>query len=107
MGLHFLQATRYGLLGAIASLVEINVFGQLLGSHSSSSGLLVGAALLGAGLLLLGAATILARVLLLWCGVALILTVPVCGFLGSSGGRGMLLGLVWLALGGVLWLEAG
>lgn len=117
-----LQAARHGWLGtmgfwaalvgtlltltdlAVGPLVEGGVFGQLLGP--SLSGTLIGPALLGAGIVLLGVASLRATVLPRWCALALIVAPPVSGFLGSYGG-GMALGLVWLALGGVLWMKGG
>jgi hypothetical protein len=53
------------------------------------------------GFLLLGIATLRARVLPQWAGVALILVLPVAALLGDYGG-GLVLGIVWLALGYVL-----
>jgi hypothetical protein len=53
------------------------------------------------GFVLLGIATLRARVLPQWAGVALILVLPVAALLGDYGG-GLVLGIVWLALGYVL-----
>jgi len=56
------------------------------------------------GFPLLGIATLRARVLPRWCGVLLIAYFPLFGFLLSSyGWGGVALGLLWLALGFVLW----
>jgi hypothetical protein len=60
-------------------------------------------------LVLLGVATLRARVLPRWCGILLIVAVlgiPVYFALGNYGGA-TLYGLVWLGLGYALWLERG
>ena len=57
------------------------------------------------GLVLLGAATLRAGVLARWCGALLIVAVlgiPIYFALGNYGGA-ILYGLLWLALGYVLW----
>jgi hypothetical protein len=53
------------------------------------------------GLVLLGATTLGLGVLPQWCGIVLIICLPVAVILGNYGG-GIVLGLVWLALGYVL-----
>jgi hypothetical protein len=61
------------------------------------------------GLMLLGAATLRAGVLPRWCGVLLIVAVlgiPIYFALGNYGGA-LLYGLLWLALGYVLWSQRG
>ena len=58
-----------------------------------------------AGLILYGAATLQARVLPRWCGIALIVALPVTILLGDYGG--IFFGLVWLALGYMLWSHRG
>ena len=69
--------------------------------------LLIGVGGLGilVGLVLYGAATLQARVLPRWCGIALIVSLPVTILLGDYGG--ILFGLVWLALGYMLWSHRG
>ena len=47
------------------------------------------------GLILYGAATLQAKVLPRWCGIAFIVVLPVTILLGDYGG--MFFGLVWLA----------
>ena len=58
------------------------------------------------GFVLYGAATQQARVLPRWSGVALIIALPVSLALGEYGGNA-LFGLMWLALGYVLWSQRG
>jgi hypothetical protein len=113
LGLHVRQATSYGVLGTagllaaligtalvLANVVFIRVAGRDL------LDLLLGIGLVGMffGLVLLGVATLLAKVLPWWCGVALIVVLPIAAILGDYGG-GLVLGLVWLALGYVLLAE--
>ena len=84
-----------------------------------SAGLLgLGLAGLLVGFVLSGVATLMAGLLPRWCGLLLIVCLPlagaVAGVLGEPGG-GIALGLVWLALGYVLasrrdlsaWLGSG
>jgi hypothetical protein len=65
-----------------------------------------GTLLLSIGMLLLGIATVRARVLPRWCGVALIVGV-VAMFIGAESGGMVLFGLVWVAVGYVLWSGRG
>ena len=69
--------------------------------------LLIGVGGLGimVGLVLYGAATLQARVLPRWCGIALIVSLPVTILLEDYGG--IFFGLVWLALGYMLWSHRG
>src|SRR5215213_6117949 len=57
------------------------------------------------GYVLFGAATLQAGVLPRWCGLALLLGWPVAYLLGDYGG--ILLGLMYVALGHVLWSLRG
>jgi len=62
------------------------------------------------GFVLLGMATLRARVLPHWCGAVLIGVFPVSfalSFISVGGLGGLAFGLVWLALGYVLWLHRG
>ncbi len=127
VGLHARQETRYGRLGTTGFLVayggstltlvglgltwlfRIDVLGQEPAVTLGISGMVVGLTLLGTGFLLLGIATLRARVLPRWCGAALIIAfvavlVPLA-FPASLGGYAVMLvlGSVWLALGYVLW----
>lgn len=126
-GLHARQARSYGRLGVTGFLVAFmgsalallglvlslsargEVFERELLDRVLGLGLLamlLGLVLLGVGFIVLGIATLLAGVLPRWCGVALILALPVSVALGNYGGR-IVLGVVWLALGYVLWSGRG
>ena len=71
------------------------------------------------GFVLYGAATLQARVLPRWCGIAFIVFLPVAILLGGyapilggvastfGGYAPIWIGLVWLALGYVLWSNRG
>ena len=65
--------------------------------------------LLLAGLVVLGIATLRARVLPRWCGLALIgvVVVSVFGAIVSTGAAYVVVGLLWMALGYALWSERG
>ncbi len=69
------------------------------------TGILLGFVVSSIGVVLLGMGTLLARVLPLWCGVALI-ALPFSAALNDYGGW-IVFGLLWLALGYVLWSERG
>jgi len=67
-----------------------------------------GMLLLGAGLLLFGIASLLARVLPVTCGVLLVLSLGIAyplGGLWSNWGGTVVFGLVWITLGGVVILD--
>ena len=123
VGLHGRQAPRYGWLGTTgffaaftgaalalagsvltflsrSSILEQEFLDQALGLGLFST--LVGLVLSSAGFVILGVATLRARVMPRWCGVVLILGLPVLWALGGYGG-GIVLGIVWLALGYALW----
>lgn len=126
VGLHALQATTYGRFGKASFLVAfIGSAGVLFtfvilrafvpGSLLSSSILLqvllgVSGALAALGPLLgfvlFGIATLRARVLPRWCGVALII-VAIALLLRIIPGARVVLGMAWLAVGYVLWAEGG
>ena len=57
------------------------------------------------GLILYGAATLQAKVLPRWCGLGLIIISPITVILGDYGG--IVFGLLWVALGYVLWSWRG
>src|SRR5215217_5616744 len=73
----------------------------------------VGLLIVMVGLVLYGVATLQARVLPRWCGVGLIVGVPVLigiSVVSEEYGEmlgGILFGLLWLALGYILWSESG
>jgi hypothetical protein len=122
VGLQALRATRHRWLGtarfsaalvgtllavadmAMSFLGRGGVFDQLLGARPS--GTLIGIALIGTGVVLLGVTSLQAGTLPRWCAVPLIIAPPVSGFLGCFSG-GMVLGLVWLTLGAAIWVKGG
>lgn len=112
--LHVLQRERYGLPGALASLtVFIGVVLILSSNLGFTEGLpwplperifMVGAVVAALGMVALGIATLAARVLPWWCGVALM--VGGVGFLGPV----FALSLVGFSIGllaGVAWALVG
>jgi hypothetical protein len=109
VGFHALQHGHYGSLGWTGFYtVVVGVLAQVLGlvlllSGSMALLWLVPVATLAilVGFALYGVATLQARVLPRWCGVALIVVFPAAVALGTY--AYFWLGLVWLALGYVLW----
>jgi hypothetical protein len=69
----------------------------------------VGSLAVVVGLALYGAATLQAGVLARWCGWALIVVPPIASFLNSKVFYGSiaLFGVLWVALGYVLWSQSG
>ena len=115
VGLHARQAMRYGWLGTAgflaafigSALLLIGLMLTFLIRDSALERVFVDP-VLGLGLLctlvgfvLLGVATLMMGVLPQWCGLLLIVCLPLAVVLGDYGG-GIALGLVWLALGYVL-----
>src|SRR5918998_529769 len=121
LGLRARQAPRYGWLGAVgfvlASLGSALLFAITVIAIISGDAL--GEAVLGTifisgvlgwlvGFPLLGIATLRARVLPRWVGVLLLAYFPLFAFLlASYGWGGIALGLLWVALGYVLWSWRG
>lgn len=127
VGLHAAQEKSYGWLGTIGFLAAYvgstfalvglgvtwlftsNVLGQEPAVTLGISGMGIGLLFVGIGFLLLGIATVRARVLPRWCGVSLIVAFVAVlvslGFPASLGGYAVMvvLGFVWLALGYILW----
>ena len=118
VGFHARQAPNYGRLGTAGFFAAfVGVFFMLASTVAS---LLAGSEVLDwlfilgfvgtlVGFVLLGTATLRARVLPRWRGILLlvaVLGIPVYFALGSYGGA-ILYGLVWLALGYGLWSERG
>jgi hypothetical protein len=109
LGLHALQKENYGRIGragfylvVISSLVQIvGLVALLAGSQVLDWLILIGNLGVLVGFVLYGAATMQARVLPRWCGVGLIVGLPVTIALGDAGA--ILFGLLWLALGYILW----
>src|SRR5215213_6183767 len=112
-GFHALQKGNYGRIGRAGFYTVIAAAsGQIVAQVGLMSGstaveFLDSLGLLGVmvGFVLYGAATLQARVLPRWCGVALIIFVPVSVALGAYGN--IWVGLVQLALGYVLWSRSG
>ena len=114
LGFHALQGSNYGRIGraglytTIGAIVlwEFLILTGLLGSDVGL-GWLVAVGVLGTlvGLVLYGAATLQARVLPRWCGIAFIILVPVAILLVDY--ASLWEGLVWLALGYGLWSHRG
>ena len=115
LGLHALQKDNYGRIGrggfwtvVMASLVQVlGVVVFWLGS-AALIWLVFPVAFLAipVGLIIYGVATLQARVLPRWCGLGLIIIPPITLVLGDKYGS-VLLGLLWLALGYLLWSWSG
>jgi hypothetical protein len=122
--LHFIQRRRYGRLGALASASAIGgiamvVIGFLVSGSSSDMVFYVGIGMLivgvvvgSTGVALLGIATITARVLPRWCGIALIAGSPpgvaiMFSVLASSVTARILPGEIGWALAGIPWIAVG
>jgi len=110
VGLHARQAGNYGRLGKAGFLVAFIglalvlpqlTFVLLTGNEPPEWLLTPGALAILIGVVLFGAATLRARVLPRWGGLALMVFFPVV-FLGGYVGA-FLVGLIWLALGYALW----
>jgi hypothetical protein len=114
LGLHALQKDNYGRIGRggfwtviVASLAQVlGLIVFLLGSEALIWLVFpVGFVAVPVGLILYGVATLQARALPRWCGLGLIIVPPITVVLGDYGG--ILFGLLWLALGYVLWSWRG
>jgi hypothetical protein len=114
VGLHALQKENYGLIGRGGFWVVVAFFAtSILGTVVLLSGSTaldwlvfpVGQTGILVGFVLYGTATLQARVLPTWYGVALIILLPVAVALGVYGT--IWVGLVQLALGYVLWTRSG
>ena len=112
VGFHALQKGNYGRIGRagfytviVSSVAQILALVVLLAGSEALVWLLsIGALGVLVGFALYGAATLQARVLPRWCGVAFIIALPITILLGVYGGN-IWLGLIWLALGYVLWSQ--
>jgi hypothetical protein len=109
-GLHALQSGRYGLLGAVGSLITFVGYALLFvaaavttlaGREALDAVFPIGVLAILIGSILLGAMTIRARMLPWWYGVLLIvgfpLTVPLDVAIRGAGG--IALGIVWALVG--------
>ncbi len=113
VGLHALQKENYGrigragfylvIAGALAMAVSLGVL--LAGSEALEWLAALGSFGLLIGFVLYGAASLQAKVLPRWCGVGLIVGLPATIFLRDYGL--ILFGVLWLALGYVLWSRSG
>ncbi len=118
VGLHALQGGNYGPIGqvgfytaAVALLAQALAALVLLMGSEALLWLVapVGSLVLMVGLVLYGAATLQAMVLPPWCGLALIVVPPIAFYLNSKVFYGSLalFGVLWVALGYVLWSRRG
>ena len=113
VGFHALQQGHYGGVGWVSFYaIVVGVLAQVLGLVFLLSGsmallwlLPVATLAVLVGFAIYGVATLRARVLPRWCGVALIVAFPAAIALGTY--AYFWLGLVWLALGYVLWRQSG
>ena len=124
VGLHARQIRNYGRAGTIGFLVAFIGAALLCVGQATSAifagngalgwllddpgyGFMVAMNLLLAGLVVLGIATLRARVLASWCGLALIgvVIVSVFGAIVSTSGTFVVVGLLWVGVGFSLWSE--
>ena len=124
-GFHALQKEHYGRIGragfytvivGASAMIVIQLLtwvGVTLGITALVFPDPVGLLIVMVGFVLYGVATLQARVLPRWCGVGLIVGVPALiglSVVSEEYGEmlgGILFGLLWLALGYVLWSESG
>jgi hypothetical protein len=122
-GLHALQGSNYGRIGragfyttAVGLLLQAlaTLLLLLMGRDAWEVTLQwlvapVGSLIVLVGLVLYGAATLQAGVLARWCGVGLIVVPPLAFYMHSKifYGSLALFGVLWVALGYVLWSRSG
>ncbi len=117
VGLHARQTPNYGRLGTTGFLAALSgtaillvglilsfLAGSVFGTAFTDSLLGTGLWCVLVGFVLLGAATLRLEALPRWCGVALIVCLPLAITLGDYGG-GIVLGLLWLAVGYALLFQ--
>ena len=112
VGLHTLQRARYGVLGQAGFYIAlVAIAGRILGAVvflAGSSALewisLPATLCMLVGFVFYGVATLRARVLPRWYGLALIVSMPVSLSLATYYGT-VLFGLILMVLGYVLWLR--
>jgi hypothetical protein len=110
VGFHTLQEGNYGRIGragfytvVIATLAQILGLVVLLSGSAVLERLIpIGSLAVLVGFVLYCAATLQAKVLPRWCGIGFIIGLPVTIALGEVWGF-VVFGLLWLALGYVLW----
>ena len=118
VGFHALQGRSYGRIGrggfwlaVVGALVlavgvaDFFIFGDMLQDAAPVS-LFLGALILLVGFVLYGVATLQARILPRWCGVAFIVALPLVVILDLVVGS-LVVGVIWLALGFALWRRRG
>ena len=107
MGLHTFAQSRYGKVGTVGFWLALaGTFLMLVsaaatlsaGQNSLGIAFLGGLLLAVIGYILLGVATLRAKALPTWGGLALILGFPLSVFLNTLGG-GIIFGLTWIGLG--------
>jgi hypothetical protein len=113
VGFHALQKADYGLIGRVAYYIlvvvlSVEFFARLVitlsGSESFYWILDIGTVGVLLGFVLYGVATLRARVLPVWCGVLIIICLPVRIAMFPVDPWGLVvLGVLWLALGYALW----
>lgn len=115
-GLHAVQQGRYGLLGRAGSLVlAVGIVTSIIGTAAEVAGIAVlvwlafpvGMLLMLVGFVLLGIATIRARVLPRWSGVILIAALPLTAIAGGILVESDLGDYPGVAVMGVAWLALG
>ncbi len=114
VGFHTLQQANYGRIGragfytvVVATLAQILALVVLLSGSAVLEWLIpIGSLAVLVGFVLYGAASLQAKVLACWCGVGFIVGLPVTIVLGEVWGF-VVFGLLWLALGYVLWSRRG
>ena len=113
VGLHALQKDSYGLLGRVGFYIALAAVAArslgavvfLAGSSALERISLPGTLGMLVGFVLYGVATVQARVLPRWYGLALIVSMPVSLPLATYGTT--LFGLILLVLGFMLWVRSG
>src|SRR5215204_291856 len=121
VGSHVWQAPSYGRLGTVGfvaafvgtTILFLDTWLYVIAAEATPMsvyqiGFVVGLLAWLVGFTLLGIATLRAKVLPRWCGLLLIVFFPLILFLTNFFGvGGVLLGLLWLALGYALWTRRG
>ena len=103
VGFHALQKDNYGLVGRVS--LWMVVFGGVTFFPPLDPLNLVGVVIAIGGFLLYGNATLQARVLPLWCALGFLVGPLLFLFLGRF--AQIPFGLLWLALGYILWSRRG
>lgn len=117
VGLHAQQGVNYGSIGPVGFYTTtVGLLAQALAAVLLLMDFEVlwlvapvGSLIVLVGLVLYGAATLQARVLPTWCGLGLIVVPPIAFYLNSKVFYGSLalFGVLWVALGYMLWSQRG